>query len=122
MTEKKTCGDCPWNGGYVCGAGTRRVYCNLMQEMRWIEVYEDETGIDKEHEECPARKAYRILRDEVRRLRGMVDRLEFCGWSHACSGEDCCPCCRMPVEYDAKRGHHVNHTDDCVFTKPDQEG
>jgi hypothetical protein len=40
-----------------------------MDIMEWTTAWNQSKGMKAEDIECPSRKAYRILRDEVRRLR-----------------------------------------------------
>ena len=59
MVDKKTCGDCPWK------EEDGRVWRICKIRVETCDTLDSEL-------ECPARRAYRILRDEVRRLRGIV--------------------------------------------------
>ena len=53
--ESKTCGECGWRKNEGLWGNVR---CKGTGSNTWIF-----------QKECPARKAYRVLRDEVRRLR-----------------------------------------------------
>ena len=58
MNNKRTCATCPFFAGYG--------WCNFCQCEVVAEV-----------DECPARRAYRVLRAEVIRLRGEVEELQW---------------------------------------------
>lgn len=66
MSKKKICGDCPWRDNQ------RIIYSGYCPIGKW----------KFSNPECPSRRAYRILQDEVRRLRvipteDQLDGFEF---------------------------------------------
>jgi len=63
----RTCGECPWMGDVWIGAEPGDVHkCKASLDVRWV---------DMDDPVCPARHAFEVLRDEVRRLRKKNGRL-----------------------------------------------
>ncbi len=82
MTDRKTCGDCPWTCQGNTGPEYR--YCSIFN----IDMYHGDP-------ECNRRRALRVMRDEIKRLKkyelqanqlaaltkGMtVDQITIAGW------------------------------------------
>jgi len=67
MTDKKTCGECPWTDRQFSlnSQDGRYVFCDL-NEIPWASNLP----------ECSYRKSFRILRDEIRRLRVVEEEFE----------------------------------------------
>ena len=59
--KKRTCGECAWANETVMTRFGRV----------WCEVYG--TSQPKDHPECPARRAFRVLRDAYRELKEKME-------------------------------------------------
>lgn len=133
--ERLTCGDCeffeecglvdlsedPYCSGYT--------QCPAMSEVRRLRVIPTEKQMegfefmwDSAEYTSPAKEypvvkdllsIINVLLDKIDSLQEDLDGLEWSGWSHACSGADCCPDCRTMYKYP----NGGEHFEGCVYYK-----